>query len=181
MKTLFLLASASLALFAQTPPLEELIRAARSGPATPGLKDMIVKTLGTHGGNNVWGQDYIFVADSPTPVTVSIDQLPAVPMSQVEGSTLWMLLKKMRTGVTHAYQYYADGKPVGNRSDASGFNPDSYPEPGVPKGKVSEKQTIVSKIYDGMKADYWYYASPGVDPNVPAPLMVWQDGQGLVR
>ena len=39
--------------------------------------------------------------------------------------------------------------------------------------------TIVSKIYDGMKSDYWVYASPGVDPNVPAALMVWQDGQNL--
>ncbi len=97
-----------------------------------------------------------------------------------QAPALWMRLVKMRTGVTHAYQYWADGKPVGNRTDVSGYNPDSYPHPGVPKGKLSDKQTIVSKIYDGMKADYWYYASPGVDPNVPAPLMVWQDGQGLI-
>lgn len=180
MKTLFLLVSASVALFAQTPPLEELIEAARGGPATPGLKDRIVTTLGAHGGQNVWGQDYIFVADSPTPVTVSIDQLPAVPMAQVEGSTLWMLLKKMRTGVTHSFQYYAAGKPLGARGDAIGYNPDSYPKSGVPHGKVSEKLTLVSKIYDGMKSDYWIYASPGVDPAVPSPLMVWQDGQGLV-
>ena len=52
--------------------------------------------------------------------------------------------------------------------------------PGVPHGKVSDKLTIVSKIYDGMKSDYWVYASPGVDPAVPAALMVWQDGQGLI-
>ena len=91
-----------------------------------------------------------------------------------------MLLTKMRTGVTHSYQYYAAGKPLGARGDAVGYNPDSYPKPGVPRGKVSEKQTIVSKIYDGMKSDYWVYASPGVDPAVPAALMVWQDGQGLI-
>ena len=48
-------------------------------------------------------------------------------------------------------------------------------------GKLSEKQTITSKIYEGMKTDYWVYASPGVDPNVPAPLMVWQDGQNLIN
>jgi enterochelin esterase-like enzyme len=50
----------------------------------------------------------------------------------------------------------------------------------VPHGKVTDKQTIVSRIYDGMKSDYWVYASPGVDPAVPAALMVWQDGQGSV-
>jgi enterochelin esterase-like enzyme len=103
-----------------------------------------------------------------------------VPMAAIQGSTLWMLLTKMRTGVTHSFQYYAAGKPLGNRGDAIGYNPDSYAKPGVPRGKVSEKQTIVSRIYDGMKADYWVYASPGVDPNVPAALMVWQDGQGLI-
>ena len=32
----------------------------------------------------------------------------------------------MRVGVTHAYQYYAGDKAMGNRSDVAGFNPDSY-------------------------------------------------------
>jgi enterochelin esterase-like enzyme len=168
------------ACFAQTPPLQELIEAARGGPAAPGLLDRVTKTLGARGGTAVWGQDYLFVANSPTPATISIDAQPAVPMKHIEGSTLWMLLAKMRTGVTHSYQYYADGKPLGARGDAVGLNPDSYQKAGVPKGKVSEKLTITSKIYDGMKSDYWVYASPGVDPATPAPLMVWQDGAGLV-
>jgi len=175
---LFLLASS--AAFAQTSPLEELIGIARQGPAAPGLQDRITKILSARGGTAVWGQDYLFVSNSPSPVSVSIDNQPAVPMAAIQGSTLWMLLTKMRTGVTHSFQYYAAGKPLGNRGDAIGYNPDSYAKPGVPRGKVSEKQTIVSRIYDGMKADYWVYASPGVDPNVPAALMVWQDGQGLI-
>jgi enterochelin esterase family protein len=166
--------------FAQAPPLAELIDLARQGPAAPGLKDSITKTLGAKGGNGVWGQDYLFVVEGAAPVTISLDNHPAVPMTQIEGSTMWMLLTKMRTGVTHSYQYYAAGKPLGARGDAIGYNPDSYQKPGVPHGKVSDKQTIVSKIYDGMKSDYWVYASPGVDPSVPAALMVWQDGQGLI-
>lgn len=176
--------------FAQIHPLEALIDAARSGPSSPGLEDLVTKTLSTHGGVAVWGEDYLFVSDltpaaNATPATVSeagvsIDQQPPLPMERIEGSHFWMRLVKMRVGVTHAYQYYGDGKPVGARSDVPGYNPDSYPKPEVPKGKLSEKHTITSKIYDGMKADFWYYASPGVDPNVPAPLMVWQDGQGLI-
>jgi enterochelin esterase family protein len=90
-----------------------------------------------------------------------------------------MMLTKMRTGVLHQYQFYADGKPLGARGDAVGYNPDAYPRPGVPRGTLSEKHTRTSKIYDGMKYDYWVYASPGVDPNVPAPVMVWQDGQTM--
>src|SRR5262245_1226917 len=180
MKTFGLLLIAACAAFAQSPPLEELIAVARQGPNAPGLKDRITKVLSPRGGNTVWGQDYLFVAESATPVTVSLDSQPPVAMAQVPDSPLWMLLKKMRTGVTHSFQYYAGGKALGARGDAIGYNPDSYPRPGVAKGKVSEKHTIVSKIYDGMKSDYWVYASPGVDPSVPSPLMVWQDGQGIV-
>jgi len=188
-KFALLILSASL-VFAQAHPLEQLIETARQGPAAAGLADLVAKTLSAHGGVAVWGEDYLFVSDltagpkndpvNASSAGVSIDMQPALAMEKIPGSSLWMRLVKMRTGVTHAYQYVADGKPVGARTDVSGYNPDSYPHAGVPKGKLSEKQTIVSKIYDGMKADYWYYASPGVDPNVPAPLMIWQDGQGLI-
>ncbi|HEY7209931.1 MAG TPA: alpha/beta hydrolase-fold protein [Bryobacteraceae bacterium] len=181
MRTLALLCACALAAGAQTHPLAQLIESARQGPASAGLEQLIEKIIGPKGGVQVWGQDYLFVAPSSTPATVSIDGQPARDMQRVGASNFWMRLEKMRVGVTHAYQFYADGKPLGNRSDVAGYNPDSYPKPGVPQGKLSEKQTITSKIYDGMKADFWVYASPGVDPNVPAPLMVWQDGQGLIN
>jgi enterochelin esterase-like enzyme len=190
MTKLPLLLVATATLFAQSSPLEQVVTAARQGPAAPGLVDLVTKTLSAHGGIAIWGQDYLFVSDltvapkndpvSATSAGISIDMQPALPMEKIPGSNLWMRLIKMRTGVTHAYQYYADNKPAGNRSDVSGFNPDSYPHAGFPKGKLSDKQTIVSKIYDGMTAEYWFYASPGVNPNIPAPLMVWQDGQGLI-
>jgi enterochelin esterase-like enzyme len=185
-----LLALGSLCACAQVQPLEQLIETARQGPAAVGLANQIAQTLSAHGGVAVWGGDYLFVSDltvapknaavSATSAGVSIDQQPPLTMEKVPGTAFWMRLVKMRVGVTHAYQFYADGKPATARTDVSGYNPDSYPKAGVPKGKLSEKHTIVSKIYDGMKADYWYYAAPGVDPNVPAPLMVWQDGQGLI-
>ena len=164
---------------AQVHPLAQLIEAARQGPSTSGLEDQIKSTLGPKGGAAVWGEDYLFVTPSSSEATIAIDGQPAIPMSRVGGSQFWMRLIKMRVGVTHAYQFFADGKPLGNRSDVPGYNPDSYPKAGIPQGKLSEKHTMTSKIYDGMKADYWYYASPGVDATVPAPLMVWQDGQGL--
>jgi enterochelin esterase-like enzyme len=173
---LFLL---SFPIFAQPQPLEELMDAVRQGPAAPGLRERVTKTLGARGGSAVWGQDYLWVTESASPVTISIDQQPPVAMLQIDGSNLWMILKKMRTGVTHQYQMYAAGKPLGARGDAIGYNPDSYPKAGVAHGKLSEKHTLTSRIFDGMKSDYWVYASPGVDPAVPAALMVWQDGQGI--
>ena len=180
MKCVTVCAMVTAAAMAQSP-LADLIEAARKGPGNAELKERIAKTAGAAQGVTIWGQDYLFVATSPAAAAmVAIDQQPPAAMAQVAGSNYWMLLTKMRTGVTHQYQFYAGGKPLGARGDAVGYNPDSYPKPGVARGKVSEKKTTTSRIFDGMKADWWVYASPGVDPNVPAPLMVWQDGQGLV-
>jgi enterochelin esterase-like enzyme len=180
MRTLAACLLACLSVFAQTSPLADAIDAARGGPSHPELKARIAKAISAPQGVLVWGQDYLFVATSPSPVTVSINNQPGKPLAQIPGSTTWILLTKMRTGVTHQYQFIADGKPLGARGDAVGYNPDSYPKPGVPKGKLSDKQTITSKIFDGMKSDYWVYAAPGIDPAIPSPLMIWQDGQGLI-
>jgi enterochelin esterase family protein len=177
MKILFAYFGVAVALFAQAPTPAESIEAARKGPDSPAMKQRVAK-MTAPAQVIVWGQDYLFLAMSASPVTVSIDLQPQRALAPVDGNH-WMLLTKMRTGVLHQYQFYAAGKPLGARGDAVGYNPDSYPQPGVPRGKLSEKHTLTSKIYNGMKYDYWVYASAGVDPNVPAPLMVWQDGQGL--
>ena len=38
-----------------------------------------------------------------------------------------------------------------------------------------------SRIYDGMKSDYWIYVPAQYDPTKPAPLMVFLDGAGYVE
>ena len=169
MKTIAILSLISVAALAQTHPLEQLIDAARRGPSAPGLADLVTKTLTPRGGTAVWGQDYLFVTESKDPASISIDHLPALPMAQIGSSSLWMRLEKMRTGVTHSYEYFAAGKPLGARSDVTGYNPDSYPKTGVPRGVLSEKHTLTSSLYDGMKYDLWFYASPGVDPKARRP------------
>ncbi len=179
MKTLSTFLLLSLPLFAQTMTPAESIEAARKGPDSAEMKRRVTG-LTTATQVIIWGQDYLFLATSATQVSISVDLQPQKQLAQVDANH-WMLLSKMRTGVLHQYQFYTAGKALGARGDAIGYNPDSYPQPGIPKGKLSEKHTLTSKIYDGMKYDYWTYASPGVDPNVPAPLMVWQDGQGLTN
>src|SRR4051812_44208123 len=171
-----------LSLAAQTHPIEELVVAAQTN--SPALRELLAKrspNLKAQGGAWVWGQDFLFAAEADGVPSVSIDGQPATALPKVAGSNVAYRLAKMRTGVTHSYQFYVDGKPLGARRDIAGYNPDSYPKPGVPKGTLSEKKTITSKIYDGATADYWVYASPGVDPARPSALMVWQDGQGLVN
>jgi hypothetical protein len=167
---------------AQTHPLEAIVDAARFHPAA--LKDLLATdfpSLKNQGTALVWGQDFLFIAETTNEPTVSIDAQSASAMTRVPDSGYWFRLVKMRTGVTHSYEFRAEGKTLFPRRDVAGYNPDSYPKSGVPKGILSEKHTIASKIYDGSAADYWVYVSPGVDPARPAPLMVWQDGQGLVK
>ena len=103
----------ALGIFAQTPTPADRIDAARKGPGSAEMKQQVAAvtaaTLVT-----VWGQDYLFLATSASPVTVSIDLQPQIPLSQVD-ATHWMLLTKMRTGVLHQYQFYAAGKALGAR------------------------------------------------------------------
>src|SRR3954469_8878833 len=71
---------------AQVHPLSQLIEAARAGPSSPGLEDLITKILTAKGGTAVWGQDYLFVTPSSSPATISIDSQPPLPMVQVGGA-----------------------------------------------------------------------------------------------
>ena len=54
--------------------------------------------------------------------------------------------------------------------------PGSHNKPGVPQGTLSDKLTLTSQIYDGMQSDYWVYVPFQYNPQIPAALMVWQDG-----
>ena len=101
-------------------------------------------------------------------------------MKQVAGTNYWYLLKMLRLGTTHQYQYFAGGQPVAAPYQVAGYNPDSYPMPGVPRGKLSEKKTLHSAVYPGMSSNYWVYVNPGADLTRGAPLMVWQDGETIV-
>jgi enterochelin esterase family protein len=166
---------------AQPHPLEKLIDAARRGPG-PELRQALEAHFGKLENRTAtasWGQDFLFVSATPADAAVSINEAAPAPMTRIAGSDLWYLLAKLRAGTTHSYQFYAGGGPMGARGDIPGYNPDSYPKPGVPRGKLSQKLVVKSRIYDGMTADYWIYASPGVEAAAPSPLMVWQDGNTL--
>jgi enterochelin esterase family protein len=110
---------------------------------------------------------------------VSIDRQAAIAMTNIPGTKLWYKLMTLRLGTTHNYNYFADGKSLGTY-DVAGYNPDSYPLPGVPRGRLGEMKTLVSKVYPGMSANYWVYVNPGADTTRGTPLMVWQDGQTIV-
>ena len=167
-------------LFAQMHPLQELIEAARVH--SPRLKDLLAAGLPLLQGRDgaaVWGQEFLFAVQADQPASVSVDKQPPVEMTNVPGTKYWYKLMTLRLGTTHNYNYFVAGRPVGTY-DVAGYNPDSYPLPGVARGKLSEMRTLASKIYPGMGANFWVYVNPGADLVRGAPLMVWQDGETIV-
>ena len=180
-KLLVLFVLAASGLLAQKHPLEELIDAARVD--SPQLRNLLGNELPMLRGRDgvaVWGQEFLFAVESETPATVSIDQEPPLAMKHVAGTNYYYLLKTLRMGRTHQYHYYrADGSEIGAYEVAS-YNPEAYPMPGVPRGKLSEMKTLTSTVYPGMTSNYWVYVNPGADMTNGAPVMVWQDGETII-
>ena len=85
----------------------------------------------------------------------------------------------------NAQQSAAIQQPGGPNSGPAPAPPvltgDALQHPGVPVGKLSEKLTLRSQIYDGMLSDYWIYVPAQYDPNKSAAVMVFQDGFGYLE
>jgi sugar lactone lactonase YvrE/enterochelin esterase-like enzyme len=60
------------------------------------------------------------------------------------------------------------------------LGPDSFPKEGVPKGAIV-KGVFQSHLYPGTTRDYWVYVPAQYKADVPACLMVFQDGQTYVK
>jgi len=124
--------------------------------------------------------DSIFfaLASEKTP-TLVIDDEQKPAMTRVNGGNLWTAVVHLTAGRSHAFHYLIAGEKFGG-ADIPVFLPDSYQQPGVPQGKLSEKFERVSKIYEGVHYGYWIYVPAQYDPAKPAALMVWQDGETRV-
>jgi enterochelin esterase-like enzyme len=127
------------------------------------------------------GPDFFFAIEAASQPALVIDGAPGPVMQPVNGSQLWYAAARIeRVGKLHSFHYQIDGKEFGGRLDLPAFGPLSYLRPGVPSGTLSPKIVHTSKIYDGMKSEYWIYVPVQYDPKVPAAVMVFQDGGGYI-
>ncbi len=127
----------------------------------------------------VWDQDFLFLTAYGQPVTIRIDEQPETPMHPVAGTDYWLHLDQLRPGATHNYTYRAGERNLGY-STVAGYDMDSYPIVGAPRGALSSMRTVTSRIYGGAMTDYWLYSNPGIDQANGAPLMIWFDGEDHV-
>ncbi len=125
------------------------------------------------------GSDFIWAVESEQTPTLFVDNRPFPPMKRIRRSRIWFQTGKLNSGAAHAFYYMVGRAQFGGRTDFPAYGPSSYPQAGVPQGRLSEKMIHTSKIYDGMKSEYWVYVPAQYDPKAPAALMVWQDGQGF--
>jgi enterochelin esterase-like enzyme len=111
------------------------------------------------------------------------DRQPSFQLNQTrpEAATrlggLWVYQGPLKQGTSYRYSWLVDGKAVGGANDVASFTEESYPQPGVPQGKLSEPITIESKLYPGLKARMWYYVPAQWDGKTPLPMQFWGDGQ----
>ena len=118
------------------------------------------------------GPDFLFAIESASRPALVVDGEPAGAMQR--SGAVWTWAGKLRTGRSHAFYYMVDGQRKGGKTDVAAYGPDSYPQPGVPQGRLSEKMEHTSKIYEGMKSDYWIYVPAQYTPTVEASLMVFR-------
>ncbi len=123
------------------------------------------------------GPEFFWAVESAVEPTLVVDGLPQGRMRRLGGTNTWSASSRLYAGTSHAFYYLIEGRRFGGRNDVPAYLPDCYPQPGAPQGKLSDKLTHTSKIYDGMTSEYWIYVPAQYDPARPAALMVWQDGQ----
>ena len=127
------------------------------------------------------GPDFFFVTEAASRPVLLIDDSLGPRMEALKGANLWFAAARIQQlGKLHAFHYLLGGKDFGGSLDVPAFGPLSYLESGVPSGTLSEKIIHTSKIYDGMKSEYWIYVPAQYDPKTPAALMVFQDGEGYI-
>ncbi len=179
---LLLITSAFAAEKLTAPQLAELAKSntAALGPAIAATFDSKDLKEGTAWAGR--GSDFFFATEAASKPELFIDDASGPIMQPLTGTDIWYTPARIGDlGKPHAFHYVVNGVNFGGRLDVPAFGPLSYIEPGVPTGTLSGPLAHKSRIYDDMKSEYWIYVPAQYNANVPAALMVFQDGGGYIK
>jgi len=161
--------------------VNQLIELARSN--SPDLREAIRSSFDPKqlAAGTAWlghGHDFFFATEAAATPELFIDGRRGPDMHPA-GASLWYAAARIEgLGKPHSFSYQVAGAKVGGSFDVPAFGPESYRQPVAPAGMLSERIVHTSKIYDGMKSEYWIYVPAEYKPDTPAALMVFQDGGG---
>ncbi len=175
-----LVALAALAASAQKVPADKLIQMAQKRDA--GLEAALRASFGAEAlskGTAVAGEgaEFIWAIDSPKEPLLAINNTP--PFHVYKAGGLWAYQGQLKTYTSHRFHWVIDGENFGGKSDIAAFGPESYVQPGVPQGKMHGPIAWESKLYPGMKTNFWFYV-PAQYANQAVPVTIWQDGEKYV-
>ena len=163
---------------AQKVSTESLLDLARA--RSPKLEQALRDTLGED--NIVKGTasagklgEFVWAVTSEKGPQLRIDN--EAPVSAWKAGGLWVYQGHLKMGTAHKYAWIIDGRPFGGNLNLRAFGPESYPQPGVPQGKLTGPMELASTIYPNMKANVWYYVPAQWDGATALPVQVWGDGQ----
>jgi hypothetical protein len=129
-----------------------------------------------------YGPDFFFAIETTSKPLLFIDGAPSSEMQHLDGTDLWYAKAQIpQLGTLHSFHYVVGGVEFGGSLDVPAFGPLSYVQAGVPSGRLSNPMLHTSRIYDGMKSEYWVYVPAQYDPKIPAALMVFQDGSRYIN
>src|SRR5262245_14212575 len=164
----------------KTPP-DELIAMARTRSANlePALRatygDEALKKGAVYA---IDRNDFLAAILTDATPNIRINQMPRVAASKL--GDLWIYSGQLRTGTAHSFTWIIDAQPYGGGNNIAAFGKDSYPQPGVPQGKLAGPVVMQSKVYPGMKANVWWYVPAQWDGTTPLAVQIWGDGQFYV-
>jgi enterochelin esterase family protein len=185
--TTFLLFAASgpLLFAAERPLIDHLQELANSKSASDEFRQALVTAMGAdriEQGTAVVsnGPDFIWAVESAQAPVLFVNDGRFADMQKASGR-LWFHVGKLATGNAYTFHYRVGDTVLGGSLRLPAYTPDSYAQPGVPRGTLSERMVHVSEtIYAGMETNYWVYLPAQYNAAKPAALMIWQDGNRLI-
>jgi enterochelin esterase-like enzyme len=116
-------------------------------------------------------------ANAPPPRAVGDHGMFNLPLTRLGTSSVYAGVAHLTHGAAFTWHYEAGGTRFGGgQLEVYETHPDARERPGVPKGTLTQMPPWQSKIFAGTTRDWWVYVPGQYNPENPAAVMVFQDG-----
>ncbi|HET6387309.1 MAG TPA: alpha/beta hydrolase-fold protein [Armatimonadota bacterium] len=113
------------------------------------------------------------------PEVVSEDGAFRLPLDRVGDTPVYAGAITLPDGAAMRWTYQVDNRPMGGgQLEVYTMPPEDSPQPGVPKGTLTQEPRWKSQIFPGTERDWWVYVPSQYRPETPAAVMIFQDGGG---
>jgi enterochelin esterase-like enzyme len=183
-----------------TKVLRERLAARPTGAAALALENDVMKWIGGSTVPKIEGLDVTWTYRASgrpgfervvdTVRVVSDDKSFSLPLVRIGETESFVGTVHLPEGRSFAWHLETDGKPLGlgapqpqvirppPQLEVYTTDPDSLPNPNVPKGTLTQMPKWQSTIFAGTTRDWWVYVPAQYTPEKPACVMIFQDGAG---